>query len=298
MATLAVSLWFASPALAQPDYDEWVLFVTFNEFGVEESGIFPPLFPNFGVIEAADYFTNECADIAGLIDWDGSSTIFRAVLSTSDNDAIIRFFDPNTNDLPVVNVFGEQIVPSYLDLFDSPSFTAPIREEFGGLPEGGSEAVWTGSLCNGNKSGSTCRSWTSQSGFGTIGRPGAMDGTWLSDVNHSCAASARIYGMARLSDLGISTLTGDFDDDGDVDGSDFLKWQRGEPPNPFSQRDLKVWQMNYGQTSSALSAATTVPEPSTALLAILGLVLATRRRRGCHWLCQCLPQANTLQVAP
>ncbi len=56
---------------------------------------------------------------------------------------------------------------------------------------------------------------------------------------------------------------GDFDEDGDVDGRDFLVWQR----NP-SIGNLADWQRNYG--SPPLTATNTaVPEPSTWVLSLL-----------------------------
>jgi uncharacterized protein (TIGR03382 family) len=74
---------------------------------------------------------------------------------------------------------------------------------------------------------------------------------------------------------------GDFDNDGDVDGRDFLVWQRGGSPNPLSPGDLSAWQTNYG--TSPLVALNAVPEPATALLAWLGVsglgALAMRRKR-------------------
>jgi hypothetical protein len=74
-------------------------------------------------------------------------------------------------------------------------------------------------------------------------------------------------------------LLGDFDDDGDVDGRDFLKWQRGESPDPLSAGDLEDWQTNYN--GGALSAVTTsVPEPSSVLLALvigMGAVMSRKR---------------------
>ena len=65
---------------------------------------------------------------------------------------------------------------------------------------------------------------------------------------------------------------GDFDNDGDVDGRDFLVWQR----NP-SVGNLADWQANYG--ASLTAAATAVPEPGTlvTLLAILGMGLFKKR---------------------
>jgi len=69
-----------------------------------------------------------------------------------------------------------------------------------------------------------------------------------------------------------NTIAGDFDQDEDVDGADFLKWQRGELSNPLSAEDLADWQANFGAGGSSVAAASTaVPEPATLLLAMLGL---------------------------
>jgi hypothetical protein len=68
-------------------------------------------------------------------------------------------------------------------------------------------------------------------------------------------------------------IPGDFDGDDDVDGRDFLVWQR----NP-SVGNLSDWQLNYG-TSAPLAASTSVPEPSGLFLAVMGLsAMAVRRR--------------------
>jgi T5SS/PEP-CTERM-associated repeat protein len=65
---------------------------------------------------------------------------------------------------------------------------------------------------------------------------------------------------------------GDFDGDGDVDGRDFLVWQR----NP-SVGDLADWQSNYG-VAPITSASTAVPEPANALLIAVGLVFTNPAR--------------------
>ena len=70
---------------------------------------------------------------------------------------------------------------------------------------------------------------------------------------------------------------GDYDGDGDVDGRDFLLWQRGESPMPLSVGDLQAWQENYGTNAPAAVAA--VPEPATVgLLALAAYLYGLRRR--------------------
>jgi hypothetical protein len=52
-----------------------------------------------------------------------------------------------------------------------------------------------------------------------------------------------------------TVLPGDFDNDGDVDGFDFLKWQRGESPNPLSAEDLADWEVNYGTVAPLIATS-------------------------------------------
>lgn len=74
---------------------------------------------------------------------------------------------------------------------------------------------------------------------------------------------------------------GDFNADGDVDGLDFLAWQRGESPKPLNAADLSEWQSNYGVASLA-TAATGIPEPTTIGLVALGAVVLCAWRRKTH----------------
>ena len=68
----------------------------------------------------------------------------------------------------------------------------------------------------------------------------------------------------------------DFNNDGIVDGRDFLVWQRGGSPNSLSASDLELWQEQYG--TGAL-AAVTVPEPASWILTLLTLAGICRARR-------------------
>ncbi len=71
----------------------------------------------------------------------------------------------------------------------------------------------------------------------------------------------------------------DFDGDGDVDGRDFLIWQRGNSTNNGSPADLALWQAQYG-TNPLVAAVAAVPEPaSILLLGLSGMISLTLRRR-------------------
>ena len=105
---------------------------------------------------------------------------------------------------------------------------------------------------------------------GTWGRPG-------SGADH---VSSFFTGDGLLLVSTLQGIPGDFDMDNDVDGDDFLLWQR----NP-GVGNLADWEANYG--TQALQAAqtvasTAVPEPTGGLLAAVGFALAGfagRRRR-------------------
>jgi glucose/arabinose dehydrogenase len=73
----------------------------------------------------------------------------------------------------------------------------------------------------------------------------------------------------------------DFDDDGDVDGRDFLIWQRNSNAVGYfsagdanhdgfvDSADLTIWQDQYGTQSPLLSASAAIPEPATLALVLL-----------------------------
>ncbi len=81
----------------------------------------------------------------------------------------------------------------------------------------------------------------------------------------------------------------DFDQDGDVDGRDFLIWQRGfgigttlaqgdaNGNESVGAEDLAIWQTQYGNLPLA-SAATAVPEPATAVLLLFSVLTLSFRK--------------------
>lgn len=92
----------------------------------------------------------------------------------------------------------------------------------------------------------------------------------------SLASDTGVDGGIGLRMLSVSTvgLAGDFNDDGRVDGVDFLAWQRGESPNPFSASDLQDWENNYG----APIVGVAVPEPSALVVFLSGILAFSIRR--------------------
>jgi hypothetical protein len=87
----------------------------------------------------------------------------------------------------------------------------------------------------------------------------------------------------------VITPSADFDRDGDVDGRDFLTWQRNyglaevlqsEGDADFdgvvTADDLAVWQDSY---AGPLTAITAVPEPAGALLAVMATASFSWHRR-------------------
>ncbi len=113
-------------------------------------------------------------------------------------------------------------------------------------------------------------SFTSSLGtFSTITLPTLTSGlTW---------DTSQLYSAGIVRVMGPGFFSGDFDEDGDVDGRDFLKWQRGESPDPLSADDLADWQANYDM-DPLVAEAIAVPEPSAWVLTLLAVCFNPPRR--------------------
>ncbi|MCA9229868.1 MAG: multicopper oxidase domain-containing protein [Planctomycetales bacterium] len=91
----------------------------------------------------------------------------------------------------------------------------------------------------------------------------------------------------------LSAVPGDFDADGDFDGFDLLKWQRGESPFAWSKTDLADWEGNFGSPAPLSADSTTVPEPTGVLLLAVGLSLLSL----CHSRCRRLLVVTNVQAS-
>lgn len=87
----------------------------------------------------------------------------------------------------------------------------------------------------------------------------------------------------------FSTLPGDFNDDGSVDGLDFLLLQQelgqtgllaGDTNGDFrvNAEDLAIWEAAYGNPGP-LADSISVPEPTSAVLFLIALITARRLRK-------------------
>jgi hypothetical protein len=115
-------------------------------------------------------------------------------------------------------------------------------------------------------------------GTSTIGNSysGAVSGSVGNDsiVGLLQQQATQVSGAAMIG-------TGDFDSDDDIDGSDFLAWQRGLSPDPLSQTDLANWGQNYASSSTLKSSFLAVPEPSSQISALLMVACVWGLRRTC-----------------
>ncbi len=78
---------------------------------------------------------------------------------------------------------------------------------------------------------------------------GAVTLTGDVTVKARARTSLGVWSGLVQATFNVQSLSGDFDNDGDVDGRDFLAWQRGGSPSPLSSADLTTWQSNYGSVA-------------------------------------------------
>jgi len=101
-----------------------------------------------------------------------------------------------------------------------------------------------------------------------------------------------VYGLEN-DEFGIAVATpvlaGDYNQNGVVDGADFLLWQQqfgqtgpglaadGNSDGTVNGLDLAIWEANFGTAApSPLATATAIPEPSTLWLLLIGAGSAWR----------------------
>jgi len=126
------------------------------------------------------------------------------------------------------------------------------------------------------------------------------DGETAAGLINSLAFYDEVLAADAVAALGAASATGipvaavndaDFDNDGVVNGADFLRWQRGFGTNGTNAQgdadgngvinaaDLAIWKSSFGGAPAA-AAVGAVPEPgSLALLAVGAVATSLVRRR-------------------
>jgi T5SS/PEP-CTERM-associated repeat protein len=191
-----------------------------------------------------------------------------------DNAATLAFEIFNSSGTSLINVAGiADLDGAVIDLDLMGGFTPSIGATF--------------DLLKASSFGST--------GLGTTENVGTGEAFTLAGEDTGAFSLAIVasggFETLRATFLGGATPDdADFDGDGDVDGADFLTWQRGlgatgadledgdaNGDSNVNAADLAIWNTQFGP--AAVPAASNIPEPSAALLLGIGLTATVLRRR-------------------
>jgi len=129
---------------------------------------------------------------------------------------------------------------------------------YGTYDQNGNVSEWNETLVTPTVRGSRGGSW------------GTGSGSLIASFRASTLPTSEFSGLGfRVASLpGEATLAGDFDNDDDVDGADFLAWQRDQSVGALSD-----WESTFGTTGLPITASTSVPEPSSGILLLLGVTV-------------------------
>ena len=104
---------------------------------------------------------------------------------------------------------------------------------------------------------------------------------WIDEVRYQ-SFNPLAAGLFNPTDFLIRTtpLVGDYNENGVADAADYVVWRNGLGTN-FTQFDYDEWRTHFGQTAGSGSGAganATVPELSTAVMLVMGILALFSRR--------------------
>jgi len=251
-------------SLAIPSGDTVSLGTPYSPFS---PAAFGEVEPGLSALEFKYTLANESQQRVGDVEFSARNTV---VLVVDPNSGFAKL----ENQSPFSIELDSYLIKSGSNVLDSVGWS-PLASE---------DMEWTSStgasnrLAEGNLFGSS--PLVPGGGFLEIGNP--IDPQLLNDeseleLEFTVAGSQTVNGGVLFSNALSSPLDGDFDADGDVDGSDFLSWQRGESTNPFSSNDLAAWETSFGSSATQAATATVavIPEPASGYLLVLAAVLGS-----------------------
>jgi hypothetical protein len=140
--------------------------------------------------------------------------------------------------------------------------------------------------------------WQLPMALGARNNGGTLDGFWSGLVDDlriyaGLLTPAQVQAVFNETTVAPDPTAGpaDFDADGDVDGGDFLIWQRGfgvgttpaegdaDDNQLVDGADLAIWSAAFGQVAEASAAVGAVPEPTAAMLLVTAVGGLARFRR-------------------
>jgi hypothetical protein len=126
------------------------------------------------------------------------------------------------------------------------------------------------------------------------------DGVRSFDLTFISGGALGATGTIHIDDISAAIVTalallGDYNHNGVVDAADYIVWRKsfgsigsglaadGNGDNAVNLLDYDIWRVHFGDSAGAAATAESqpIPEPSTAILSLLGCVVALMiRRRG------------------
>jgi hypothetical protein len=210
------------------------------------------------------------------------------VVFSPQNNVVLQI-DPVSGNASLVNQSNFDVNLDALLITSTTGALDPVG--WNGLAESG-VAGWTAGtgaanrLAEGNLMGSTLLA--ANGGTRAIGKP--INSAVINDETdvvleyHIAGGGAvSVVGGVQFASLGPPPgVAGDYNGNGTVDAADYVQWRNGGPlqnegatPNTVTVEDYNFWRARFGATSGSGSAnSSAVPEPSAAILLLLGVSVA------------------------
>jgi hypothetical protein len=276
---LAVMLW-TSPAEAETQYMYHTVFATSFVTLIDTDTSVPPAMPYWGGLNAADFAVTFAAWQGGLLpNWNFSDIVYHAILSTNSLNAKNRLSIVG----PILNTRNVLVASSWDNLWTNGMVNPIEYDQYGNLMTGVT-TVWTGTAESGVWSGHSAGDWNDPAQDATVGDVYSLDPAWIDNGTLAGSQSARLYGISTPR---VSTLYGEYNDNGVVDAADYVMWRKNlgssvtlsndQTPGFVTQPDFDVWRGNFGIVGiltggGASIDSASVPEQSSLLLLAIGAI--------------------------